>query len=494
MLLPKSYAGSLEVALPDKTAARTAQQPLNGLRTTLKKLNRSVNAAFSAAPVAKFEQQTTAAAASANKAAKAQTKLASGTTKAAQAAKRSIAQFDELDRLQASLAESADAASDSAARKSSRSAAAKAADTELPQLTPLEQQLQNFWATLQSVLAPAAALWDAAWQQMKTTALTVWQDLWAGVQQVWAEYGQPIAQGTALALENLQSIFTALWQSVLQLIFANLMQILSTLWSAHLKPLWDDILLLVGSVANCLLDLRNNLLAPVAKWIIATFGPAFAEVFNAIADIMGVAVGAIADAIDLAVVVLRGLADFLSAVFRGDWDAAWQAIGNTVSTVWDKMTTAIKTAVNGIIGFVNRMISAVVTGINAVINALNGLSFDLPELFGGGHVGFNISTLTAPQIPYLAQGAVIPANREFLAVLGDQSHGTNVEAPLDTIKQAVAEVMEDLQAGQMAGFEAVVSVLRDILSAVYGIELTDEDVGRAVQRWQRKQLIATGGV
>ena len=139
-------------------------------------------------------------------------------------------------------------------------------------------------------------------------------------------------------------------------------------------------------------------------------------------------------------------------------------------------------------------LSAVVTGINAVINALNGLSFDLPDIFGGGHVGFHISTLTAPQIPYLAQGAVIPANREFLAVLGDQSHGTNVEAPLDTIKQAVAEVMEDLQAGQMAGFEAVVAVLREILSAVYGIELTDEDVGRAVQRWQRKQAIATGGV
>lgn len=73
MLLPKSYAGSLQVALPTQTTTRTAQQPLNGLRTALKKISRSVNAAFSAVPVAKFEQQTAAAAVSANKASPGQT-------------------------------------------------------------------------------------------------------------------------------------------------------------------------------------------------------------------------------------------------------------------------------------------------------------------------------------------------------------------------------------------------------------------------------------
>jgi hypothetical protein len=44
-------------------------------------------------------------------------------------------------------------------------------------------------------------------------------------------------------------------------------------------------------------------------------------------------------------------------------------------------------------------------------------------------------------IPQLAHGAVIPPNRKFLAVLGDQKSGTNVEAPLSTIKQAVMEAM-----------------------------------------------------
>ena len=126
MLLPKSYAGSLQVALSTQTTTHTAQQPLNGLRTALKKISRSVSAAFSAVPVAKFEQQTAAAAVSANKAAKTQAKLASGTTKAAKAAKRSVAEFDELDRLQASLAESAGAAAASTTRKSSSAATIKA--------------------------------------------------------------------------------------------------------------------------------------------------------------------------------------------------------------------------------------------------------------------------------------------------------------------------------------------------------------------------------
>ena len=485
------------------------------------------------------------------------------TSKQADKAKRSLAGFDEIERLDA--------------KTGSSGGANYNFDHIASPLGGITDKLKNFWSTFQTLLAPSVAAWSAAWEQIRNAAsavwpevqqaalafwneglsplliylsgtfapgvinafseafapivggvastaiyvladlftwacgigtdaingvlipaldllLQIWQDLMSGIKTAWDTYGQPLMDGVILAFQNLEDLATLLWETIVKPILQNLISVLQQLWSSHLKPLWDDILLLVASVANCLLDLWNNLLAPVAKWIIATFGPAFAEVFNAIADVVGVAVGAIADAIDLAVVVLRGLADFLSAVFRGNWDAAWQAIGNTVNTVWDKMTNAIKTAVNGIIGFINRMISAVVTGINAVINALNGLSFDLPELFGGGHVGFNISTLTAPQIPYLAQGAVIPANREFLAVLGDQSHGTNVEAPLDTIKQAVAEVMEDLQAGQMAGFEAVVSVLREILSAVYGIELTDEDVGRAVQRWQRKQAIATGGV
>ena len=178
------------------------------------------------------------------------------------------------------------------------------------------------------------------------------------------------------------------------------------------------------------------------------------------------------------------------------WNSFWGGLASGVASIWNGIVSNVKGAVNSLIGFVNGMLSGIVSGMNGAIDALNKLSIDVPSwvpVVGGNHLGFSISHISAPQIPYLAQGAVIPANREFLAVLGDQTHGTNVEAPLATIQQAVAEVMEDVQAGQMAGFETLAELLRQLISAVYGIELTDEQVGRAAQRWQRHQEIMMGG-
>lgn len=135
-----------------------------------------------------------------------------------------------------------------------------------------------------------------------------------------------------------------------------------------------------------------------------------------------------------------------AADIQQGWNDAWTAVSDFVSDIWEGITDTIETAINGIIGLVNGMISAIVAGVNGVIGVLNGFGFDVPEWaqdkLGVERVGFNIDPITAPQIPYLAQGAVIPANHEFLAVLGDQTNGTNIEAPLATIQQALAEVME----------------------------------------------------
>jgi hypothetical protein len=103
------------------------------------------------------------------------------------------------------------------------------------------------------------------------------------------------------------------------------------------------------------------------------------------------------------------------------------------------MLTAIEKFVNGVIA-----------AINIMIVALNNIKFDIPDWvpsLGGKSFGLNIPTLSSITIPKLATGAVIPANKPFAAILGDQRQGTNIEAPLDTIKQAVREELQGYTAG-----------------------------------------------
>ncbi len=126
---------------------------------------------------------------------------------------------------------------------------------------------------------------------------------------------------------------------------------------------------------------------------------------------------------------------------------AWQGFKASFLEIWEGITSGVKGYINKIVGFINGMIQAVTNGINAVIGALNSISFDIPSWvpgFGGKHFGINLPTLSAPQIPMLAKGAVLPANHPFLAMVGDQRSGTNIEAPLDTIKQALAEVLAQI--------------------------------------------------
>ena len=78
-------------------------------------------------------------------------------------------------------------------------------------------------------------------------------------------------------------------------------------------------------------------------------------------------------------------------------------------------------------------------------------------------------------------------------MLGDQRHGTNVEAPLATIQEAVAAVMADFAGSNLAGHEATVAVLREILAAVLGIEIGDDVIGRAYLRYRDGQAVMKGG-
>lgn len=231
------------------------------------------------------------------------------------------------------------------------------------------------------------------------------------------------------------------------------------------------------------------------------------KAWESIKQSVSTVVGQVKDALSTFVSVWAGAWDAVKKAASAAWDAtkeaateAWngmkQVWGNVSSwfktKVLDPLSKGFKGMVNSIIGFLNGMISGLCSGINFAIRAVNKLSVTIPSWvpgIGGNKFGFNLKTITAPQIPYLAKGAVIPPNAPFLAMLGDQKHGTNIEAPLSTIEEAVERVM---RRNSGISDERIIVLLSQILEAILGIEIDGETLSRAIDNYRRKEAVSRG--
>ena len=137
--------------------------------------------------------------------------------------------------------------------------------------------------------------------------------------------------------------------------------------------------------------------------------------------------------------VLR-LLNGIGAAINGFIDGARQIIGGGMDIVvgiftgsGDRIIVGLRGVVNGFISIVEGLLDGVITG---VVGFVNGIADGLSRIPG---VDIPSISFTSVNLPRLAGGAVIPPNREFLAVLGDQRSGSNIEAPEGLIRQIVRE-------------------------------------------------------
>lgn len=357
--------------------------------------------------------------------------------------------------------------------------------TVLPVLTEFGTQALG---TLTLVFGEVKDIFDSVWSEGIAPFFKrigkYWNEAWESVKTVWEAHGQPIFDGINKAFKNMGDILKNVWELFLKPVWDNFMQSIDWLWEQHLKPLWDNILKFVASLVECATNIYNNAIAPIVKWVQGYLYPILANTINIISDVAGFFM----DIISSIIQACTGVTEFLSGVFTLDFQRALDGLEEIGNSFANAGIALFEGAVNIIIDLINGMINGVVTGINVVINALNSIKFDVPDwvpIWGGKHFGINLSPLTAPQIPKLsiprlATGAVIPPNREFLAVLGDQSQGTNIEAPLETIKQAFREALAE-SGGSGRQMNVVLQVGRRELARTV-VELSREEQQRVGMR------------
>lgn len=249
-------------------------------------------------------------------------------------------------------------------------------------------------------------------------------------------HGEELINGLKDVVEGFGKFFKGVFTGDLKLAAEGAKQI----W-AGLKQAWN-------AIVNSIKDAWNAFV----EWL-RSKNPALANIFETIGKLFG-------DQYESWKKILSGLITFISGVFTGDWKKAWNGVLDVLKGIW-----------NLIVGTIEGAINLLIDGINLLISALNKIQVNIPDwvpLLGGRTFGVNIPPVTRVSLPRLASGAVIPPNSEFLAVLGDQKSGTNIETPLATMVQAFKQAMAET--GGMGGRNITVVMQvdkREFARAVY---------------------------
>ena len=286
---------------------------------------------------------------------------------------------------------------------------------------------------------------------------------------------------------------TLIWGVVIAAIVAGIVLLIQN-WdkvSAALVDCWNWLCTKIQEVAAFV----QSIFAGINAFLQGVFAKDWTEQFGAFGNVLNAFFANVENVWNAVKSIFSGIVSFVKNVFAGDWGAAWDSIVGVFKGIWDYLVAVVKAPINGIIGLINGLVQGVVDGINLVIGALNSIHFEIPDWIpglGGMTVGFQIQPLNAPKIPYLARGAVLPANKPFLAVLGDQRHGNNIEAPEGLIRDIFKEEMGDFLGGMMAGFEALLAENRSLRAVVECIEVGDTTIGQAANRYNDKMAIVRG--
>lgn len=371
-----------------------------------------------------------------------------------------------------------------------------------------------------------------AMERLKKAVEPVTKELFAGLEWAWHNIFVPLAQWTvtqllptfldtltvlmqqlARVIEELKPDFEWLWQEcLLPLAQWKGDQIIGSLEGIQqqLNKTSDWLGLNQGPVDKFISSMRNLIQAAgelaqkalelgqtsgSTGELLTHFKDAVVDMFNPFREASGMfslitgAVNALGLAFDGVRDAATGAKGAMDQVTQNGW-------GQLKQNLIDPAYSGVRQAMNRVIDMANTLLRSTATGVNFLGKALNTFSFTVPNWvpgIGGRGFSFGIKPVTAPQIPYLARGAVLPANRPFMAVVGDQKYGTNIEAPLAVIEQAVAGVMEDYAAANLAGHQATVGVLQELLSAVLGIRIGEDLLCDAAARYNGKMAVVRGG-
>lgn len=330
-------------------------------------------------------------------------------------------------------------------------------------------------AAIAALVTAFVILWNKS-EDFRNFWIGLWDSIKSVVVDFWENNLKPI-------FEAIGNVFKSLWENYLQPIlgyikekFTEVFSKISDLWNTMLKPtfdaiasvfqwLWDVVLkvILIAMAAqfalvwNGIKALWNNVLKPTFQALGDFFKWVWEKVLKPTLGFLSDTFKTTFEGIKLIWnTVLKPVFDAIGSAFKQVWNEflkptidaiteAFTAMGDSIGGVWDKLWNSIlKPIINSILGGMETLANGVVRGMNRVIDALNNLSFTIPDWvpeFGGRTFGFSIGKLGEVNLPRLANGGVL--NRGQLGLL--EGSGAEAVVPLENNKKWIAATAKALQ-------------------------------------------------
>lgn len=297
------------------------------------------------------------------------------------------------------------------------------------------QILSSLWDLFKLGAAQIVDWMSSAWDLISAGASAAWEiivNAWGNAGAWFTALWQSVAEWASRTWENIGMFAVAAWDEV-----RRVWQIVSEWFKSYVVDpirnsfinVWDYI----GQTASNAWLKISEIWSEVTAWfsenILNPLVKVFSNAWNAIGDMASDAWTGIQDVFSA---IGNWLRDNVGDPIQNTFETALDWVQEKWSSVFDAIGEFVKGIINNIIGALNGLLEGAVIGINGLIDGANLMGSIVPGWT-------NIPSVGAPQIPYLATGAVIPPNSQFLAVMGDQKSGRNIEAPEALIRQIVRE-------------------------------------------------------
>lgn len=306
-------------------------------------------------------------------------------------------------------------------------------------LVPLQENAELIKQTIENTLQPI--------ETVITAIADAWQIAMDELIAMYDAHIKPFFDSLANGLSEILTVFLNAYNSYIVPVLDQLAAKISEIMAGPVGDVIHNAIELIGKIVDALKVLWENVLVPLVKFIIGNVAPQIASALSIVGNVFLELFASVAEVVAGILKALGGVIDFIVGVFTGDWKRAWEGVKNIFKGVFEALVGIAKVPINGVIALINGMIRGIISGVNTAIGVLNHLKIKVPNWvpkIGGSTWGFTIPTMTAPQIPYLAKGTVVPRNAgEFAAILGDNKRETEVVSPLSTMKQAMMEALKE---------------------------------------------------